>query len=218
MNLHEINAEILERELEVESVPGMFVLIAKHQVMGLANEQIAEVLGAELVDVQECESDELYQRVKGFIGGVYAAQAADQTSGWDGIESIAIGQLLKRLPFERDGEFLLKVAAVANRATRKHQQMNNNVLDPSLRAGRSTITLTQRLVSKMNGRGGQETEETRQLSIRDGSMSNPSFAEIDSLLTVRNVPVIDQQLDIQTRTPEPNQADLLGDLMKRHKS
>ena len=117
-------------------------------------------------------------------------------------------------PFEKDSEFLLKVAAVANRATRKHEPAQN-VLDPAKFGERRTITLTQRLVSRINRAGEQEREETRQLSIKDGSMSNPTFGEIDSLLSVRNVPVLPKAVEIKTHTADPTEAELLEDLMRR---
>lgn len=214
MNVYEINIALLERSLGLKNIPELFLVMAKHQVLGLESQQIADTLGCDLQDVTEAEMDETYKAVKGFVSQVYASQSATQTSGWDAIETIAIEGLLKRLPMEKDNEFLLKVAAVANRATRKHQQPST-VLDPGLRAGRTTITLTQRLVSKINHRGEMQEERTRQLSIQDGSMSNPTFAEIDSLLTVRNSPVLPHATEIRTHTAEPSEQELLDDLLKR---
>lgn len=216
MSVYEITSQSLTKELGQE-VPQVLVVIAKHEVMGVDSQGISEITGESLADIELLQGDPLYKSVKGRIAGEYAEQTAKQTSGWDAIESTAIDRLMQRLPYEKDSEFLLKVAAVANRATRKHAPQQNNVLDPSLRAGRTTITLTQRLVSRLNRDGAREQEETRELSIRDGSMSNPSFQEIDSLLTVRNNPVLPRATEIRTHTAEPNMDDLLGDLMKRTK-
>lgn len=213
MNVYEITAATLERDLN-ESVPDLFVVMAKHQVMGMDASQIAEVLNCETTDILEAEQDPLYKRVKGFIGEVYASQSANQTTGWDAIESIAMEGLLKRLPFEKDSEFLLRVAAVANKAQRRHTPQNNNVLDANQAAGRKTIVLTQRLISKMSGRGEQITEE-RSLSISDGSMTNPNFEEINDMLSVRAAPVLSRELEIHTRTADPSHDELLDDLMNR---
>lgn len=214
MNVYEITGKTLQRELEVDSVPDLFVVVAKHQVLGMSQEQIAETLACDLADIAECEQDALYQRVKSYIAGVSAEQVAQQASGWDAIESIALDRLIQRLPAERDPEFLLRVAAVANRATRRATQEKSGILDAA-RVGSRTIVLSQRLVAKINARGDSVQEETRQLSIRDGSMANPSFDEIDNLLTVRAVPVRQDTMAIHTRDGEVTQEALLEAFMAR---
>lgn len=216
MNLYEVNKASLSKDLG-KDIPEYMVVIAKHQVMGLDDQQIGEILSATAEEIQEVTGDPIYKEVRERLSQIAADQMANQTAGWDAIESVAIEGLMKRLPYEKDAEFLLKVAAVANRATRKHQVAAGNVLDPGLRAGRTTITLTQRLVSKINNRGEQINEETRQLSIRDGSMSNPSFGDIDSLLTVKNSPVLPRALEIKTHSVEPSGDELLESFMAKGK-
>jgi len=211
MHLHEITADSLTKVMQTE-VPDIYVIIAKHKVMGMDSEAIKSIIGCELQDIQEVESTELYKAVRAQCAMAYAALTADQTTGWDAIENIAMTQLLKRLPFEKDSEFLLRAAAVANKAVRKHGK-ESGVLDPSLKRGTVAITLTQRLVSRLNGRGDKEVAEERVLSIHDGSMSNPSFDEVDSLLSVRTQPNLPRALEIKTRTVEPTMDDLLGDML-----
>ena len=211
--VYEITGASLSKELGVE-IPDIYVVIAKHSVMGLDSDAIQQILACTREEIAEVESDGTYKIVRAKVAATYAAQSAEQTSGWDAIEDMALKGLVKRLPYEKDGEFLLKVAAVANRATRKHNQ-NNAVLDPSVRAGRTTINLTQRLVSKLNGQGIKEIEETREISIRDGSMGSPSFNEIDSLLSVRNVPVLPKDVEISTHRADPDQQSMVQDMLRR---
>lgn len=184
MRITEITAQKLEEHLGFPEVPEEYVVVAKHSVMGMESALIAEILGCEPSDITEAESDPIYKAVRAFIAGRYANQMANQTAGWDDIEDIAVQNLLRRLPFEKDGDFLLRVAAVANKAQRR-ARTPDRVLDPSQHNGSTVITLTQRLVSRIKNNGDTTTEATRQLSIRDGSMANPSFEEVDGLLSIR---------------------------------
>ena len=215
MNLYEINGTSLAKTFGIQEIPEEFVIVAKHLVMGLTQEQIADTIGCEVTVIHEVEADELFKQVKAFVGGVYAEQQANQSAGWDAIESIAMAGLIKRLALEKDKEFLLKAAAVANRAARRTAPPQN-VIDAT-RSGRTTITLTQRLVQKINEAGTRETTAEKTLSIRDGSMANPSFKEIDSLLTVSNRPYMPQSIEIKTHQGEVSQQELVNDLLGRIK-
>jgi len=215
MNLYEINGDSLSKHFGIREIPEEFIIVAKHLVMGLTQEQIADTMGCGVEVIHEVEADELFKQVKAFIGGVYSEQQASQSAGWDAIETIAISGLVKRLALEKDKEFLLKAAAVANRAARRTAPPQN-LLDPS-RSGKSTITLTQRLVQKINQAGSRETMAERTLSIRDGSMSNPTFSEVDSLLSVSNRPYLPQSIEIRTHQGEVSQDELVNDLLGRIK-
>lgn len=212
MSTYDITAQSLAKDLQVEEVPEVFVVVAKHQVSGFDLAAIAEILSCEQHELQEVLDDELYKRVRGLVAAIHAQQNVSQTAGWDSLEAMALEGLVKRVKFNNDPEFLLKVAAVANRATRKVAPAAQNVLDPGLRAGRTTITLTQRLVQKINAKGDTVQEETRQLSIKDGSMANPSFGEIDDLLTVKQGAILPKATAISTH--EPTADELLDDFMR----
>lgn len=205
--LLDITTDTLKRDLGVE-VPEIYVVIAKHSVLGMDAESIRELLQCSQQELKEVESTEEYKQTRQYVAGRYAQQGVDQTTGWDQIEQIAINNLVKRLPYEKDGDFLLRVAAVANKAQRRHQKATG-VLDPSIQGGRTVITLTQRLTQRLSSGRNEETEEVRQLSISDGSMSNPSFAEVDSLLSVSNKPVLSRKVEIQTHSVDPTMDELM---------
>lgn len=207
MHLHEITAESLTRELGVE-IPAIYVVVAKHSVMGMDTDGITKILGCTVEDILEVEAKDSYKAVRIQISQAYAELTVNQTSGWDALENMALNSLIKRAPMERDIETLLKIAAVANKAQRMHAK-DSNVLDPAKVSGRTVITLSQRLVQRLNGRGDTVTEETRQLSIADGSMSNPNFSEVDELLSVRNQPVFPRNVEISTRNADPTSDELL---------
>jgi hypothetical protein len=213
MNLIDITHESLTRQLERE-VPEVYVVIAKHSVLGMDDESIRELIGCERDELSEILNDPLYREVRIFIGAAHGQAGVDQATGWDKLESKAIGNLLKRaeLP-NQDPEFLLRVAAVANKAIRRAAaDKNDGVLDPT--AGRAKrITLTSRLVRSFD-RGGIETQTIeKQLSISDGSMGNPTFEQVDDLLNVTAEPALPKRLEVKTHTPDVDFEDL-DDAMK----
>lgn len=184
MNLANITSATLTQQLGQE-VPDVYVIVAKHKVAGLDDESIAEVIGCAPEDIAEVESDELYKQIRQIIGVLVAQAHADQPIMWDAIENVAGQRLLERLSHSSDPDFLLKAAATANRMTRR-QKHRDAILDPSHGTGKAAVTLTQRMVQKITERGHRTTVvEERRLSIHDGSMSNPSFDEVNDLLAIR---------------------------------
>ena len=204
--LLDITAKTLGEALGFE-VPEFFVIVAKSSVLGMSSESIRETLQCSVEELREIESDEQYKQVRLFIAGRQTQMTADQAASWDQIENIALSNLIKRMPFEKDGDFLLRVAAVANKAQRRTQR-DTGVLDPSAKTGRRVITLTQRLVKSLSRDGDATQQEIRELSISDGSMGTPTFEEVDSLLTVSNRPVLSREIEVQTRNADPTFEEL----------
>jgi hypothetical protein len=213
MSLLDITHESLSRQLDRE-VPEVYVIIAKHNVLGMDDDGIREIIGCSREELAEVLNDPLYREVRIFIGAAHGQEGVDQTTGWDKLEALALTNLKRRMELPSvDPEFALKVAAIANKASRRHTQgRDQGVLDPS--AGRTAkISLTTRLVRSFN-REGQETQTVeKQLSIHDGSMSNPSFDDVDTLLNVSATPALPRQLEVKTHTADVGFDDL-DDAMK----
>ena len=213
MSLMDLTHESLSRELNRE-IPEVYVIIAKHSVLGMGEEAIREIIGCTNEELQEVLNDTVYREVRLIIGAMHAQAGVDQTTGWDKLEQLALKNLVKRaeLP-NQDAEFLLRVAAVANKAQRRHTAgRDEGVLDPAARPTRR-INLTSRLVRSFN-RDGTETQTIeKQLSIHDGSMSSPSFDEVDQLLHVSQTPALPRQIEVKTATPDVDFEDL-DDAMK----
>lgn len=204
--LHDITTKSLQEFLGRE-VPEIFVIIAKHSVLGVDSESIRELLNCSGEDLREVEDHEDYKAIRQYIAGRYAEMSVSQTTGWDQIENIAIENLVKRMPFEKDSEFLLRAAAVANKAVRKHQK-DSGILDPSIRTGRTVITLTRRLTQRLTGPGGGTEEEVSRLSISDGSMGNPSFEEVNDMLSVTGKPILTKAMQLKLKTKDPTIEEL----------
>lgn len=211
MSLMNVTADSLSQQVGQE-VPDIYVVIAKHSVMGMESDGIQRVLGCPLEDIRDVENTELYKQVRLIVGALYASQTVDQALSWDAIEAQALQNLMKRVEHTSDTDQLLRIAAVANKAQRR-QSTQDRALEPG-QAGRSVITLSQRLVTRIT-RGVEETTEERQLSIRDGSMKNPTFDEVDSMLNVSNRPILPEAIEIRTATPDLSFDDLDSDMRKR---
>lgn len=216
MSLMTITADSLSREF-AKQVPPIYVVIAKHSVLGMEVDQIREVIGCTGEELEEILTDQLYKDVRLFVGAAHSQQTLNQTSSWDHIEDLAVEQLVKRLPYERDGDFLLRVAAVANKAQRRHRAQDPNVLDPSRAAGGRTITLTKRMVQQFTRDGGEQRAVEHRLSIHDGSMSNPKFDEVDHLLDVKARPALPQRVEIKSHLADPSFEELDAAMKEKDK-
>lgn len=215
MSLMDITHESLSRQLDRE-VPEIYVIIAKHSVLGMDDDSIREIIGCTASELDEVLNDALYREVRIYIGAAHGSQAIDQTTGWDKLESLALGNLVKRASLPNvDPEFMLRVAAIANKAQRRHQQgKEQGVLDGTGKTAK--ISLTTRLVRSFQRPDGVETHQIeKQLSISDGSMANPSFEDIDGLLNVSATPALPRQLEIKTSTPDVTFADLDEEMRRR---
>jgi hypothetical protein len=217
MSLLALTAESLGQQVG-EPVPPAYVIVAKNAVLGLDDESIRDILGCEAGDLAQVKADPLYEKIRLIVAATHAQTSIDQSSGWDHLENLYLKRLIERAPLERDPEFLLRAAMVANKAQRRvGHSANGGTLNPAERNGRTAITLTRTLVQRIQ-QGGRVVEaqqsETRQLNISDGSIVNPSFDEVDQLLAVsdRTPP---RPGKIQTQTAEPTLDDLTSDLQER---
>jgi hypothetical protein len=182
--------EILGREVQE-----IHLTVAKSIVMGLGVEIIAETLGVSKEEIHELTNDEEYKEVRLLVGADHAKEKIERDSGWDGIESSALIRLGKRVDRETDTEMLLKIAAVANRATRRAAPPKEAVLDPSQVGHRVPLTLTRRYTEKLNGTGQVvERSQEQRISVLDGSAINPSFKEVNAVLRPQAAPRTQEQV------------------------
>jgi hypothetical protein len=208
MSMMDLTVKSLSEAVE-QMVPEVYVTIAKNSVVGLSPNQIAELLGVSQEEISNVFADQLYKDVRLLIAAEYAKESVESDFTWDAIEAKALQNLAKRVPHTHDTDQLLRIAAVANKAQRRHRDQGPKILDPSLGGARVPLTLTDRIVKKL-GSGGIVVEETRerQVSIADGSAVNPNFNEIDRLLGVSARPSIPEKFSFKTHEPDFGIEDL----------
>jgi len=209
VSLMTLNPAELSRQCG-EPVQEIYVVIAKHEVLDMDSKTIAELLGVTQVEIEELQAEPLYQKVLMLLKAASSQAKVNTELGWDELESIAVGKLLERVPLERDGDFLLKVATLANRATRRMKPQGH--LDPLTAGVRVPLTLTARSVRRLHGNGTQEMVEERTVSL-NGGHTNPTFADVDQLLQVSPRPFMDKVMQIETHaTADPTVDELLGEV------
>jgi hypothetical protein len=173
---------ILGREVE-----DVVLTAAKASAMGLDPETIANSIGVEKAEVDELMQGQDYKDVRLLVGAEMLKDRTDRDSNWDGIESSAVKKLARRLEFENDTDTILKIAAVANRATRRTAPPKEaGPLDPSQAGARIPLTLTKRYTEKLGVDGTIERSEIQQISVLNGSAINPKFEDVKGLLSGNN--------------------------------
>lgn len=171
--------KILGRE-----VPEVILTAAKANAMGLDAETIAVNIGLEKSEVDELMESQDYKDIRLLIGADMLKDRTERDSNWDGIESRAVQKLTRRVEFENDTETLLKIATVANRATRRTAPgRDQSPLDPSQASHRIPLTLTRRYTEKLGTDGSVERTTTQQISVLNGSAINPKFEDVRDLLS-----------------------------------
>lgn len=203
MLLLDLTIERVRQELD-RPVPELHLAIAKHLVVGMDARGIADVFGVTAEDVREIEEDSDFEEVRLFVAAAYADAQTDSDISWDAVEQQALKNLSLTVSNNKDPELNLRIAAVANKASRRHRAFTKP-LDSS-GAGRIVkLTLTERTVRRLevsdvkviaphaNGvevlpsespaNEGEAVE--RELTVEvESSSASPSFAEIDQLLGV----------------------------------
>lgn len=209
MSMMDLTTATLSKQVD-QPVPEMYVIIAKNSVVGLDAGQIADLLGVARVEVEEVYADEVYKSVRLLIAAEYAKESVEADFSWDGIETEALKKLVKRIPLTNDTDQLLRIAAVANKAQRRHRDIGPKVLDPQTAGIRVALNLTDRIVRKLAANGDVLEAREQRLSITDGSAANPSFAEVDALLGVSQKQRIHTEYRVKTSGPDFTEQDLRG--------
>ena len=190
--------KILGREVEE-----IHLTVAKSVVLGLDLDTIAATLGVDKAELEELAETQEYKDIRLLVGTEYMQARVERDTGWDGIEQKALQNLAKRVERETDTDTILRIAAVANRATRRTAPPKEAILDPSQVSQRVPLTLTRRYTEKLNGAGQTiERSTTQQISVLDGSALNPSFKEVNELLTGRPEPRTQETVIARSHTEE----------------
>ncbi len=189
-------------------VPELYVVIAKNSVLEMDTDSLCGLLGISRSELEEVESDEIYKSVRLLVASAHAEGLAHRDMSWDSIEEAALNKLGNAIQRNSDPDFLLRAAAVANKAQRRIRDQKERTLDPNSKEVRIPLRLTERIVQRIHS-GGTETERVREISVVDGSGVNPSFAEIDQMLglTAQPIPKPVTRAEGSNQAPNPNTPD-----------
>lgn len=184
-SLASMNSTTLKQMIGRE-VSDAVVLIAKNMILGSNPEMIREVLGCSRAEIDELMESQDYKDVHLLMAAHYNSDSIGVDLSYDELEARALSGLMKRVESVKDTDQLIRIAQMANRAVRRQKPMQGE-LNPALAQGRVNLTLTRRMVEKLQSAGGPaQIETTEQISIH-GAHTNPTFEEVDKFFGVRGI-------------------------------
>ena len=171
--------ELLGREIS-----DAVVLVAKSLILGGDEHTVAASLGATLDEVRELMETQDYKDVYLVLASHYRQQSVQTDLSYDDIEARTLGLLSKKLDSVKEVDQMLKIIAVTNKAIRRNKPVNQDTLDPSGAGQRVHLTLSRRIVEKLQGADTRSREEIQEISI-SGRGLNPSFEDVDKFFGVK---------------------------------
>lgn len=177
-----------------ESSSKIMEQIAHMDIVGVSHAQIATTLGVDESRISQVCALETYAQIKQQIVTEKSQYNRDINDKWDNLEKVALNNVTEAMKYNKDPDFNLRVASVANRAARKGgtgQPSINNV--PGMRVA---ISLPITFVNMIRENGGmlmtkKPGDQTGQLSQKFdilkpheveetlGNMGTGMFADID---------------------------------------
>ncbi len=177
----------------------MELVIAKNLALGVTPEQLCDILGNGIgVDeIQQLRETESFQELYGVIANYLLSLSADTAIGWDQVEAESLKHLMREARVNRDPEFQLRLAAVANKAQRRHNK-GEQILEPGAAGTRVQISLSQKFIKKLNG----ETEIVeRRVDLT--KMQSPTLDQVNRALQAPLQPGAREVVPMSHSMPRP---------------
>jgi len=122
--------------------------IAKLVLYEVPNGQIAMSCGVSDGRISQIVATEEFKAVLEAQASEHFAEQQLMNEGWDAVEALAIGHVVEAMNANPDEEFALKVAAVANKATRRGA-INHNPIGAGQAGVRTVIQLNANFVENL---------------------------------------------------------------------
>lgn len=162
---NDITKEAAEVALELE-IPDVYFSIARALTSGISPAGIAKVFNYQVEEVATLLAEPDFMRLKTWYAELLQRRSFDSDDNWDSLEGKAISNLGDIAKHNRDPDFNLKLASIANRAQRRHRAPTSTPLDPNNAGKTVNISFQKRFVKQLeNGYEAQEiTVEVNGLS------------------------------------------------------
>lgn len=184
--------QMLDRE-----VSDIVVLVAKNVILGGDHTSVAQILGCSDSDVEEVMASQDYKDVHLLLAAQYNHDSIATDLTYDEIEHEALKKIMKSIDREKDVDRLVRIATMANKAVRRQKvPTNHDILDPGSAKGQVKLTLSRRIVDRLNQTQEIEREITEQISIHGGS-SKPTFEEVSKFFNPKPDSQQDRFMDNQ---------------------
>lgn len=157
--------------------------IARMAAFEISQAQIARALGLTEGRISQIVETDEYKNVLASISTEYFEQNQSLNDGWDTLEANALNNLLTNLAWNRDPEFALRAAAVANKANRRGD-VSNRTIDGQTGA-RAIFHLTTHFIEKLqqnfygseNGKDKSKENGTEKLVQKQSDFMVPERVE-----------------------------------------
>lgn len=182
-----------ESELGGVSKEGLRMLerIAVFKSSGISDAALCDSFSFDLGTLHSIFADPVFKDIESRILADKIEANLEVDGDWDKLEARALQNLTKVASVNKDPELNLKIAAVANKAVRR-TRAGNTILDASQSEGaRTTIKLTQRMISKLGTRDSGSDEVLEREVSASINMSNEDLEALFSGETLpRGVPTV----------------------------
>lgn len=123
--------------------------IAQLMLLDVPQRQIAQAVNLSEGRVSQILQDEEFKAILSQKSLEHHEQQKAVNEGWDTLEALAISGLMKHMEVAADPNLMLRVASVANKATRRGQYVNNPLNVAGAAGARVVINLGQVFVNKL---------------------------------------------------------------------
>jgi hypothetical protein len=190
-----------------KAVKDKYERIANMLLAQVAETQIALAVNCSPARLSQIKESEEFKLVLSECAGSFFEKQRDLNEAWDEIETTALTNVLQMLNYNKDPEYLIRVAAMANRAQRRGVAPVNKPLDASNAVGRPVvINLNQTFVARLQN-----------LSVVDGGLAdeNPISDDVKKHVDLLPPARVEQILDVRAPGVTKKQAALMeiDDLM-----
>lgn len=116
--------------------------------MGVPDTQIADAMDLSPGRISQIKDTPEYKSAFAIKHSERIEHVSKFNNKWDELEELAIGNVITAMKWNKDAEFSLKAATLANRANRRGGDMNNTPL-PAQMGGRLAISLSMNFIQKL---------------------------------------------------------------------
>lgn len=123
--------------------------VVRLRLQGVADEQIILICALDQQEFDLLTSHSDYQKVSAKLEAEPFQRYSDLDEGWDSLEEQALGNLLEVTKYTRNPDLMLRVASIANKATRRNTGRRLLPLEPERQGARVVIELQRSFVSRL---------------------------------------------------------------------
>lgn len=135
--------------------------------------QIAEAVGLSEGRISQIKETDEFKQALAIELAKRLEERQELDDGWDGIEKKAIGIVADNLKWNKNPEFALKAALIANKAVRRNSQFNQPL--PTNMGQRVVINLSQTFVQKLKDSSAEEMKTVAAVDVGQGPNGRPQL-------------------------------------------